>query len=89
MMESFVFYSSWADIASHLDNDARLRFYDAIIGYACHEVIPEFPDAKEDAMFGFVKRDIDRNIERYRITLERREEAKRKRAEERRAKAQE
>lgn len=84
-MESFVFYKSWADMVSNFDNDVRLRFFDAIMNYACCGVIPEFSDKWEQVFFNIVRRDIDRNVERYRITLERREEAKRRRAEERRA----
>ena len=58
--KSFIFYEDWAMILSDYPDEMRLRFYDAIVGYALFGKEPD-----DLPGFRFVQSQIDRDIEKY------------------------
>lgn len=76
--ESCVFYADWLD-AAHTIEDQRIRcqFYEAILQYAINGMEIETPVEIKMTM-AIIKKQIDRNRERYEKTVERRREAGRK-----------
>ena len=65
MRDSFVFYRGFYDAAQDLEDDARLKFYDAVIEYALNgaETLKERSAAR--AIFKAIKPQIDVNNQRY------------------------
>lgn len=63
--ESFVFYRSFYEASLVLDDDSRLEFYDAVIGYGCDGDAPEFESPIAAALFRMAKPQIDANNLRY------------------------
>lgn len=77
MRNSFIFFFSWRDALSGCSPEVRLEVYDAVIEYAASGTLPQMKPVSQIA-FNFIKRDIDRNNERYDEILEIRREAGRK-----------
>ena len=75
---TFVFNIGWADDMEDLDNEARLKFFDAIIAYAKSEKMPDNMNNMEMVIFKSIKRDIDMNNEKFESTKQKRAEAGRK-----------
>lgn len=64
MRDSFVFYKSFFDAASHLPDDQRLAVYDAICRYALNGEEPE-GDGLVMAIMSLVRPQLDANQKRY------------------------
>lgn len=62
--ESFIFYGSFFEALSCLDDDVRLKCYDAVISYALSGNEPTL-DGVPKAVFALIKPQIDANNERY------------------------
>ena len=62
--ESFIFYGSFFEALSCLEDDVRLKCYDAVIGYALTGTEPELEGVPR-AVFALIKPQIDANYERY------------------------
>lgn len=77
MKDSFIFYKEWRDAIADLPNDVRLEIYEAIIEYGTSGKLPVLKPIANVA-FNFIKAGIDRNIEKYNDTLNRRKEAGKK-----------
>ena len=50
LVKSIAFYRSFHDAAEMLDDDKRLRFFDAIRLYAFEGIVPDISDDEEDRM---------------------------------------
>lgn len=48
LVKSIAFYRSFHDAADMLDDDKRLRFFDAIRLYAFEGIVPDISDGEED-----------------------------------------
>ncbi len=75
--QSFIFYIEWRDALAGCSEEVRLEVYDAIVEYAASGTLPQLKPMAQVA-FNFIKRDIDRNNERYNEILEIRRESGRK-----------
>ena len=75
---TFVFNIGWADDMEDLDNEARLKFFDAIIAYAKNGELPDNMTNMEMVIFKSIKRDIDLNNEKFETIKQKRSEAGRK-----------
>lgn len=62
--ESFIFYGSFFEALSCLEDDVRLKCYDAVISYALSGNEPTL-DGVPKAVFALIKPQIDANNERY------------------------
>ena len=80
---SFIIFEEWIESIAQLDNDTRLRLYDAIFGYAFAGILPNLSPL-EMAVFNLVKSQIDRSNEKYEDVKKKRSEAGKKSAEVRR-----
>ena len=76
--KSFIFYKSWAEQISELDDQTRLKFLDAIIAYATEGTMPEAFSKMETAVFKGMQDDIDRNENKREEIKKRRSEAGKK-----------
>jgi cell fate (sporulation/competence/biofilm development) regulator YmcA (YheA/YmcA/DUF963 family) len=77
---SFIFFFTWAEVLSDCTKEVRLDVYDAVIEYAKSGTLPDLKPMSMMA-FNFIKKEIDRNNERYDEIIEKRKEAGRKGAE--------
>lgn len=77
---SFIFFFTWAEVLSDCTKEVRLDVYDAVIEYAKSGTLPDLKPMSMLA-FNFIKKEIDRNNERYDEIIEKRKEAGRKGAE--------
>lgn len=77
---SFIFFFTWAEVLSDCTKEVRLDVYDAVIEYAKSGTLPDLKPMSMMA-FNFIKKEIDRNNERYDEIVEKRKEAGRKGAE--------
>ena len=75
---TFVFNIGWADDMEDLDNEARLKFFDAIIAYAKNGELPDNMTNMEMVIFKSIKRDIDLNNEKFETIKQKRSEAGKK-----------
>lgn len=75
--ESFVFYTEWQDILMEYPAEVRLEVYDAIITYAATGTLVELKPLSKMA-FSFMKKVIDRNIEKFETVSDRRSRAAKK-----------
>ena len=75
---TFVFNIVWADDMEDLDNEARLKFFDAIIAYAKNGELPDNMTNMEMVIFKSIKRDIDLNNEKFETIKQKRSEAGKK-----------
>lgn len=64
MKDSFIFYKSFFDALINLDDETRLKCYDAISGYAITGVAPEL-NGVALSIFSLIKPQIDANSKRY------------------------
>ena len=71
---SFVFYVEWAEALEGLAAEKRCQVYEAVISYANTRCVPEL-DSDVKLAFNFIKKDIDRNAEKYDATCEKRRQA--------------
>ena len=62
--EGFVFYRSFAEAIEILDDETRLKCYDAIVAYGIHGEEPEL-DGFSRTVFTLVKPQLDANNKRY------------------------
>lgn len=72
--ESFVFYTEWQDILMEYPAEVRLEVYDAIITYAATGTLVKLKPLSKMA-FSFMKKTIDRNIEKFETVSDRRSRA--------------
>ena len=61
---SFVFYVEWAEALEGLPAEKRCQVYEAVISYANTRCVPEL-DSDVKLAFNFIKKDIDRNFEKF------------------------
>ena len=62
--KSFVFYVEWRDVLMDYPAEVRYEVYDAIIEYAASGKLSELKPLAKMA-FSFIKKDMDRNQEKY------------------------
>lgn len=79
---SFIVHSEWIDAMAELDDDTRLRLYEAMFSYAMTGIMPELSPL-EKTVFALIKAQMDRSNERYEDTKQKRSEAGRKGSEKR------
>ena len=71
--QSMVFYKDWADVMEGFSDEVQLELFKSIVRYAFNGEIPDMkPEAK--IAFGFIKPQIDRDIEKYNAIVERNRE---------------
>ena len=63
--DSFIFYGSFFEALSCLDDDVRLKCYDAVVSYALSGDEPTELTGVPKAVFALIKPQIDANNERY------------------------
>ena len=74
---SFVFYADWVEILMDYPAEVRLEVYDAVMWYAVSGKLSELkPQAK--MAFSFIRKQIDRDNEKYDEIIVKRSEAGRK-----------
>ncbi len=66
----FFAYLTWARYASHLTNEERLAFYDAIFHYVEHGTTPEL-SGRAEGLFYAVQQNIDHDTRLYENAVER------------------
>ena len=74
---SFIFFFTWAEVLSDCTKEVRLDVYDAVIEYAKSGTLPDLKPMSMMA-FQFIKKEIDRNNEKYDEIVEKRREAGKK-----------
>lgn len=77
LKKAFVFYRDWAEALCQYPEDLRGKVVDAILDYALYAKEPTDPTLNY-TIFCLIKCQIDRDIEKWEQTCERRREAGRK-----------
>ncbi len=77
LKKAFVFYRDWAEVLRNYPEDLRSKIFEAILDYALYAKEPT-DHTLNYTIFGLIKCQIDRDIEKWEQTCERRREAGRK-----------
>ncbi|MFV0392073.1 MAG: DUF6291 domain-containing protein [Paludibacteraceae bacterium] len=67
--KSFVFYETWEENISDLNDASQLKIYKAITGFAFKGEIPDLNPVEKMA-FKFIKGDLERALEKYKVKTE-------------------
>lgn len=72
--DTFIFKKSWAESISKRSAAVQLEVYNAIVSYASDGIIPQMSEVAE-AVFDFIKNDIDKNNAKYDEVCKKRSDA--------------
>lgn len=72
--DTFIFQKSWSEAIKKRSPQVQLEVYNAIVLYASEGIIPEMSEVAE-AVFDFIKNDIDKNNAKYEEVCKKRSEA--------------
>ena len=72
--DSFVFYTEWFQSIDELPPAVRLEVYDAIKVYVTTGKVPSDLSQLAKAVFSFIRRDLERTIEKYNAKCQRNKE---------------
>ena len=78
IVESFVFYTHYADIMKKLTPEQAVKLLYAICDYVDKGIEPVFDDIASDVCFAFIRTKLDKDITKYETTCQKRAEAGRK-----------
>lgn len=86
--KSFVIYTDYMELVEELDDAETAEMFKAMLIYASGEDVPKFSDRHVKAIFGIIRRQMDRDNEKYEEIVRKRREASRKAVEARKEKKQ-
>ena len=72
--DSFVFYTEWFQSIDELPPEVRLEVYDAIKVYVTTGEVTSDLSQLAKAVFSFIRRDLERTIEKYNAKCQRNKE---------------